>query len=129
MASPHTKSRKRHSRKPSIPPEEANTEVLLLASVLPKWEVSKKEKDYFCKALRKARKEAGLTQAEVAEKLKRSSSHVSKIELGLRRLFMDEFLVLYRLYEKPTIYFYASFLRSDLVEQIDQARVKSAKQF
>ncbi|MEI1279651.1 helix-turn-helix domain-containing protein [Leptospira venezuelensis] len=129
MASPHTQSRKRPNRKRSIPPEEANAEVLLLASVLPKWKVSKKEKDYFCEALKRARKEAGLTQAEVAEKLKRSPSHVSKIELGLRRLFMDEFLVLYRLYEKPTIYFYASFIRSDLVEQIDQARVKSAKQF
>ncbi|EPG74764.1 hypothetical protein LEP1GSC058_0189 [Leptospira fainei serovar Hurstbridge str. BUT 6] len=42
---------------------------------------------------------------------------------------MDEFLVLYRLYKKPTIYFYASFMRSNLVEQSEKARVKSAKQF
>lgn len=129
MASPYPKSRKRSSQRRSIAPEEANADVLLLACVLPEWKVSEKEKKYFCEALRNARKEAGLTQAEVAEKLKRSPSHVSKIELGFRRLFIDEFLVLYRLYDKPTIYFYASFIRSDLVEQSEKARVKSAKQF
>ncbi|TGM10689.1 XRE family transcriptional regulator [Leptospira selangorensis] len=91
----------------------------MFASLLPQWKVSKKEKEFFYKALKTARKDAGLTQAEVAKKLKRSRSHISKVELGQRRLFMDEFLVLYKLYEKPTIYFYSAFIKSDLVEPID----------
>ncbi|EQA46464.1 DNA-binding helix-turn-helix protein [Leptospira broomii serovar Hurstbridge str. 5399] len=91
----------------------------MFASALPYWEVSKKEKEFFYRALKTARKEAGFTQAEVAKKLKRSRSHISKVELGLRRLFMDEFLVLYRLYGKPTVYFYSAFLKSNLVERQD----------
>ncbi|UOG62614.1 helix-turn-helix domain-containing protein [Leptospira noguchii] len=119
MASPHTQSRKRPILRHSNAQKVANSEVGMFASVLPQWKVSKKEKEYFYKALKTARKDAGFTQAEVAKKLKRSRSHISKIELGQRRLFMDEFLILYKLYGKPTIYFYSAFIKSDLVEQID----------
>ncbi|TGL62031.1 XRE family transcriptional regulator [Leptospira sarikeiensis] len=91
----------------------------MFASVLPQWKVSKKEKEFFYRALKDARKDAGLTQTDVAKKLKRSRSHISKIELGQRRLFIDEFLVLYKLYGKPTIYFYSAFIKSNLIEQTD----------
>ena len=40
----------------------------------------------FLHKLRAARKETGLTQAEVAEKLRRSQTWVSKCELGERRV-------------------------------------------
>ncbi|QQQ02211.1 helix-turn-helix domain-containing protein [Lysobacter enzymogenes] len=39
-----------------------------------------------------ARERAGLTQAQVAEKLKRAQSFVSKYELGERRLDVIDFL-------------------------------------
>lgn len=43
-------------------------------------------------ALAKARKIAGLTQTELAERLKRPQSFVSKYESGERRLDVIEFL-------------------------------------
>jgi transcriptional regulator with XRE-family HTH domain len=51
-------------------------------------------KDYsqFLDLLIKARKEAGLTQAELAGKLERPQSYVSKYESGERRLDVVEFL-------------------------------------
>lgn len=119
QASSRVKSRKKEQLKRSGAQKQADLEVQTLASVLPQWKVTKKEKEFFYRALKTARKDAGLTQAEVAKKLKRSRSHISKIELGQRRLFMDEFLVLYKLYGKPTIYFYSAFIKSDLVEQED----------
>ena len=45
-----------------------------------------KERAGFVKRLKQARLEAGLTQAEVAEKLGSSQSWVSKIELGELRV-------------------------------------------
>jgi transcriptional regulator with XRE-family HTH domain len=55
-------------------------------------------KDYsqFLALLVKARKEARLTQAEVAGKLRRPQSYVSKYESGERRLDVVEFLDLAR---------------------------------
>jgi len=44
------------------------------------------------KALIRARKDAGLTQAEVADKLRRPQSFVSKYERGARRLDVVEFV-------------------------------------
>lgn len=55
--------------------------------------------------LKQARVESGLGQVEVAEKLGRTQSYVSKIESGQRRfdvLQLKEFAVLYR---KPLEYF------------------------
>lgn len=51
-------------------------------------------KDYnlFLELLIKARKEADLTQAEVAGRLRRPQSYVSKYESGERRLDVVEFL-------------------------------------
>jgi transcriptional regulator with XRE-family HTH domain len=43
-------------------------------------------------ALREARKAAGLTQAEVGERLGRPQSYVNKYESGERRLDVIEFL-------------------------------------
>ena len=54
--------------------------------------VFSKEYDRFRSLLVEARKEAGLTQVELAEKLSRPQSFVSKYERGERRLDVVEFL-------------------------------------
>ena len=54
--------------------------------------VSSKEYEHFRQLLIEARKRAGLTQAEIAGKLERSQSFVSKYERGKRRLDVIEFL-------------------------------------
>jgi transcriptional regulator with XRE-family HTH domain len=41
--------------------------------------------------LREARQAAGLTQRQLARRLHRLPSHVSAIESGARRLYIDEF--------------------------------------
>ena len=48
------------------------------------------DRDKLLKLLRAVRKEAGLTQAEVARKLRRPQSFVSKYEIGERRLDLIE---------------------------------------
>jgi transcriptional regulator with XRE-family HTH domain len=50
----------------------------------------------FLRALAMARKTAGLTQAQVAQKLKRPQSFVSKYEQGERRLDVVEFVAVCR---------------------------------
>jgi len=50
------------------------------------------------KRLIKARKEAGLTQVEVAEKLKRPQSYISKVETHQRRLDVLELIELLEIY-------------------------------
>jgi transcriptional regulator with XRE-family HTH domain len=49
-----------------------------------------KEYAYFVEKLRKAREEAGLTQVEVAKKLKRPQSHISNVESGQQRVDVVE---------------------------------------
>jgi transcriptional regulator with XRE-family HTH domain len=46
----------------------------------------------FCRLLRDARNKAGLTQQDVAKRLKRPQSYVSKYESAERRLDVIEFL-------------------------------------
>ena len=46
----------------------------------------------FCELITEARKKSGLTQADVAAKLGRPQSYVSKYENGERRLDVVEFL-------------------------------------
>ncbi|UVT15543.1 MAG: helix-turn-helix transcriptional regulator [Nitrospira sp.] len=50
------------------------------------------EYKHFCHLLRLARKDSGLTQNDVAKRLKRPQSYVSKYESGERRLDVIEFL-------------------------------------
>jgi ribosome-binding protein aMBF1 (putative translation factor) len=56
----------------------------------PKKSLFSKEYDHFLRALRKARIKAGLTQAEVARRLNRPQSFVSKCESGERRVDVVE---------------------------------------
>lgn len=49
-----------------------------------------------CAALVQARKSAGLSQHELARKLKRSQSFIAKIEVGERRIDVVEFIEIAR---------------------------------
>jgi len=60
----------------------------------------------FLQRLRRARKEAGLTQAEVAKRLGRTQSFVTKAERGERRLDVVELRAFARVYRKPVAYFF-----------------------
>ena len=55
--------------------------------------------------LEEARKKAGLKQIEVAEKLKKPQSYVSKIESGERKISFTELEDLSRVYSVPITYF------------------------
>lgn len=57
------------------------------------------------KKLQEARKEAGFIQYEVAEKLKKPQSYISKIERGERRVDVAELSILAKIYKKPLDYF------------------------
>ena len=63
------------------------------------------ERTIFVGKLKKARVEAGITQAEVAEKLGCSQSWVSKIELGELRVEAIWLNRLAKLYGKSVSYF------------------------
>jgi transcriptional regulator with XRE-family HTH domain len=55
--------------------------------------------------LRQARRDAGLTQAQVAEILGKPQSYVSKSERAERRIDMDEFVQFIEIYDKPTAWY------------------------
>ena len=59
----------------------------------------------FLKRLREARRTAGLTQAQVAAKLRRPQSFVSKCESGERRVDVVELQAFARLYRKDLNFF------------------------
>ena len=68
---------------------------------------SAQTKEYadFALRLRKARLDAGLTQVQVAKKLKRPQSHVSNIESGQQRVDVVELRRFAKLYGKDVSYF------------------------
>jgi len=57
--------------------------------------------------LKQARQEASLTQVDVAKKLRRPQSFVSKVESGERRVDVIELAEFARLYRKPLSFFVA----------------------
>jgi transcriptional regulator with XRE-family HTH domain len=63
-----------------------------------------KYKDFLDRLIR-ARKEAGMTQVEVAEALGKHQSYVAKCENGERRIDIVELTQFARLYGKPLNYF------------------------
>ena len=64
-----------------------------------------KEYELFANKLRQARLDANLTQVEVAKKLKKSQSYVSKAEAGEQRLDIVEIQKFAALYRKDISYF------------------------
>lgn len=55
--------------------------------------------------LRDARNDSGLTQTEVAKKLKKPQSYISKIERGERRVDVTELNEIAKIYKKSIDYF------------------------
>ena len=64
-----------------------------------------KEYAVFVERLRKARDEAGLTQVQVAKKLKRPQSHISNVESGQQRVDVVELKRFAKIYKQDTNYF------------------------
>lgn len=64
-----------------------------------------KEYKKFVEKLRGARLETGLTQGQVAKKLKRPQSYISNIEIGQQRVDVIELRRFAKLYKKPIKYF------------------------
>ena len=64
-----------------------------------------KDHKYIVEQLKKARKEAGLEQAEVAKLLGRTQSHVSKVEAGQRRIDIVALKEFAKIYKKDINFF------------------------
>lgn len=64
-----------------------------------------KEHAVFVERLKKARTEAGLTQVQVAKKLKKPQSYVSQIESGQQRVDVVELQKFAKMYGKDANYF------------------------
>jgi transcriptional regulator with XRE-family HTH domain len=60
----------------------------------------------FLRRLRKAREEAGLSQVEVARRLRRPQPYISRCETGDRRVDVGELVRLAKLYGKPAGWFF-----------------------
>jgi transcriptional regulator with XRE-family HTH domain len=65
-----------------------------------------KEYKAFTERLRFARLESGLTQVQVAKKLKRPQSYVSNIESGQQRVDVVELQKFAKMYKKEMSYFF-----------------------
>jgi len=66
---------------------------------------SRAEYQYLLKRLRDARRQAGLTQVQVAKALGRPQSFVTKCELGERRIDPVDLQRFAKLYRKPIWFF------------------------
>ena len=64
-----------------------------------------KDHRYIVERLKKARREAGLDQQEVAKLIGSTQSHISKIENGQRRINIVALKEFARIYKKPIGYF------------------------
>jgi len=67
--------------------------------------IQTKEYAYFVERLKKARLEAGLTQAQAAKKLSRPQSHISNVESGQQRVDVVELKRFAKIYNKDINYF------------------------
>jgi transcriptional regulator with XRE-family HTH domain len=67
--------------------------------------IQTKEYAYFVDRLKKARLEAGMTQVQVAKKVRRPQSHISNIESGQQRVDVVELQRFAKLYGKDINYF------------------------
>lgn len=65
----------------------------------------------FCALLIETRDKAGLTQADVAKRLKRPQSFVSKYEAGERRIDMIEFVTITRALGADPVQLLRAFLK------------------
>jgi transcriptional regulator with XRE-family HTH domain len=59
----------------------------------------------FVEKLKQARLDSGLRQIDVAKKLKRTQSYVSRVEVGEQRLDILELQKFAKLYDKPLEWF------------------------
>ena len=64
-----------------------------------------KEHRYIIEQLKKARKEAGLSQEQVANSLGRTQSYVSKIESGQRKIDIVQLKRFAKIYKKDINFF------------------------
>ncbi len=64
-----------------------------------------KQYEFIISKLRQARKEAGLKQQVVADKIGKYESYLSKIENGDRRIDILELVELAEIYKKPLDFF------------------------
>ena len=64
-----------------------------------------KEHKYLVEQLKKARKEAGLGQKDVAKLLNKTQSYVSKVESGQRRIEVLQLREFARIYKKNLDFF------------------------
>ena len=64
-----------------------------------------REYAYFVERLQKARLEAGLSQTQVAKKIKRPQSHISNVESGQQRVDVVELQIFAKIYNKDIGYF------------------------
>lgn len=69
--------------------------------------IHKREYKAFLGRLRQARVDAGLKQADVAARLKKLQSFISKCESGERRVDVIELAMFAEIYRKPISYFLA----------------------
>jgi transcriptional regulator with XRE-family HTH domain len=67
--------------------------------------IQTREYAYFVDRLKQARLESGLTQVQVAKKVKRPQSHISNIESGQQRVDVVELQRFAKLYGKDMSYF------------------------